>query len=182
MYKQSYRIFNSKDEFVFRVEGFDTIENGENLLWDPRHIFLIGECSGKLQVLLQQQLIYGEQFRYSRKIQENRETYHYTTIDIVNTGNRKIVVQQLGVELPDGFRYNLNEDIEFDRPLCCFPIELEPEQFIKCLWLNDDFRDLLVTRHLHENNKRITFYIQDSAGIYYKRKTTKTPKQFLEEN
>ena len=127
-------------------------------------------------------LIYGEQFRYSRKIQENRETYHYTTIDIVNTGNRKIVVQQLGVELPDGFRYNLNEDIEFDRPLCCFPIELEPEQFIKCLWLNDDFRDLLVTRHLHENNKRITFYIQDSAGIYYKRKTTKTPKQFLEAN
>jgi hypothetical protein len=96
--------------------------------------------------------------------------------------HRKIVVQQLGVELPDGFRYNLNEDIEFDRPLCCFPIELEPEQFIKCLWLNDDFRDLLVTRHLHENNKRITFYIQDSAGIYYKRKTTKTPKQFLEEN
>ena len=86
----------------------------------------------------------------------------------MNTGNRKIVVQQLGVELPDGFRYNLNEDIEFDRPLCCFPIELEPEQFIKCLWLNDDFRDLLVTRHLH--------------GIYYKRKTTKTPKQFLEEN
>ena len=74
------------------------------------------------------------------------------------------------------------EQIEFDRPLCCFPIELEPEQFIKCLWLNDDFRDLLVTRHLHENNKRITFYIQDSAGIYYKRKTTKTPKQFLEEN
>ena len=97
----------------------------------------------------------------------------------MNTGNRKIVVQQLGVELPDGFRYNLNEDIEFDRPLCCFPIELEPEQFIKCLWLNDDFRDLLVTRHLHENNKRITFYIQDSAGIYYKRKTTKTPKQIF---
>ena len=127
-------------------------------------------------------LIYGEQFRYSRKIQENRETYHYTTIDIVNTGNRKVVVQQLGVELPDGLRYNLNEDIEFERQLCCFPIELEPEQFIKCLWLNDDFRDLLVTRHLHENNKRITFYIQDSTGIYYRRKTSKTPKRFLKEN
>lgn len=127
-------------------------------------------------------LIYGEQFRYNRENRKNWETYRYTTIDIVNTGNRKVVVQQLGVELPDGFRYNLNEDIEFERQLCCFPIELEPEQFIKCLWLNDDFRDLLVTRHLHENNKRITFYIQDSTGIYYRRKASKTPKQFLEEN
>lgn len=127
-------------------------------------------------------LIYGEQFQYSSIVRKDYDIYRYTTIDIVNTGNRKIVVQQLGIELPDGFRYNLSDDIEFESSIYGFPIELEPEQFVKCIWSNDEFRDLLVTRHLHENDQRISFYIQDSAGIYYKKRILKTPKKFLEEN
>lgn len=104
----------------------------------------------------------------------------YVGLEIVNTGNRKIVINQFWIELPENYRAVIQPDIT-PAGTVNLPVELDIEQSMFLPWGREKFLGYLQDEKVLLRNQRLVFCISDSAGVTYKCKTTKTVQQYIDD-
>lgn len=99
-------------------------------------------------------------------------------VNFANIGNRKIVIREFWIELPDDFR----ADIQPDNPpngTNYFPLAVDIEESVVLPLSKSTFISYLEREKRLARNKKITFCVEDSTGIIYKCSTSKTVQQYL---
>lgn len=89
----------------------------------------------------------------------------YVSLEVVNTGNRKIIISSYGIKLPDGYKWVILQE-PTPAGITKLPAELDIEQCVSFAWKKD---------------KKVPFFVQDTAGTYYIFKSPKTIQQYLDE-
>ena len=105
--------------------------------------------------------------------------YKYVGVRVSNVGNRKIIIKNMLLELPNKNCAIIQLDAT---PLetISFPIELDIEETVFLPWKEEKFLRLLESEESLRRNQKLTFNIIDSVGSIYKCKTPKTVQQYLD--
>ena len=104
----------------------------------------------------------------------------YASLDVVNTGNRKIIIKNYGIKLPDGYKLIILQE-PTPAGTTKLPAELDIEQCVSFTWKKDKFIKQLQSLSDYPKNKKVPFFVQDTAGTYYIFKSPKTIQQYLDE-
>mgnify|MGYP004514195235 FL=1 len=104
----------------------------------------------------------------------------YVSLDVVNTGNRKIIIKNYGIKLPDGYKLIILQE-PTPAGTTKLPAELDIEQCVSFTWKKDKFIKQLQSLSDYPKNKKVPFFVQDTAGTYYMFKSPKTIQQYLDE-
>lgn len=103
----------------------------------------------------------------------------YVGLNVSNTGNRKIIIRQFFIELPQNYRAVIQPDITLADAVK-LPIELDIEESVFLPWSKEKFLLYLQQEKSIPRNKKITFCVADSTGIIYRCKTRRIAQQYLD--
>lgn len=106
--------------------------------------------------------------------------YEYVSLDVVNTGNRKIIIKSYGIKLDDNQIWVILPE---KTPIgsITLPVELDIEQCVSLTWTKESFIKVLHDLNKYPVGKRVPFFVQDTTGTYYMCKSSKTIQQYLDE-
>lgn len=104
----------------------------------------------------------------------------YVSLEVVNTGNRKIIISSYGIKLPDGYKWVILQE-PTPAGVTKLPAELDIEQCVSFAWKKDKFIMQLQNLSNYPRDKKVPFFVQDTAGTYYIFKSPKTIQQYLDE-
>lgn len=104
----------------------------------------------------------------------------YVGIEIVNTGNRKLIIDQFWIELPENYRAVIQPD-STPAGTVNLPVELDIEQSVFLPWKREKFLGYLRDEKVLLRNQKLVFCISDSTGVIYKCKTNKTVQQYIDD-
>lgn len=105
----------------------------------------------------------------------------YVGVDFVNTGNRKIIIQNFWIELPNGVKAVISPE---QTPIgtLSWPVSVDIEESVFIPWEKAKFLKYLNEEKTLPRNKKITFCVTDSTGVIYKCTTPKTFQQYINES
>lgn len=106
--------------------------------------------------------------------------YQYVSLDVVNTGNRKIIISRCGIKLSNDYLWLIFPD-QTPIGMVNLPIELDVEQSVSLPWKKENFIKVLRELNEYPQDKKVSFFVQDITGAYYMCKSTKTIQQYLDE-
>ena len=106
--------------------------------------------------------------------------YQYVSLDVVNTGNRKIIIKSYGIKLDNNHMWIIFPE---KTPIgyTSLPVELDIEQCVSLTWTKESFIKTLHDLNKYPTDKRVPFFVQDTTGTYYMCKSSKTIQQYLDE-
>ena len=139
-------------------------------LWQTRY-----QNRKKVKITFNESVIYA--FGGSLELADKCQ---YVSLDVVNTGNRKIIISSYGIKLPDGYKWVILQE-PTPAGVTKLPAELDIEQCVSFAWKKDKFIMQLQNLSDYPRNKKIPFFVQDTAGTYYIFKSPKTIQQYLDE-
>ena len=139
-------------------------------LWQTRY-----QNRKKVKITFNESVIYA--FGGSLELADKCQ---YVSLDVVNTGNRKIIISSYGIKLPDGYKWVILQE-PTPAGITKLPAELDIEQCVSFAWKKDKFIMQLQNLSDYPRNKKIPFFVQDTAGTYYIFKSPKTIQQYLDE-
>lgn len=139
-------------------------------LWQTRY-----QNRKKVKITFNESVIYA--FGGSLELADKCQ---YVSLDVVNTGNRKIIISSYGIKLPDGYKWVILQE-PTPAGIIKLPAELDIEQCVSFAWKKDKFIMQLQNLSDYPRNKKIPFFVQDTAGTYYIFKSPKTIQQYLDE-
>ena len=139
-------------------------------LWQTRY-----QNRKKIKITFNESVIYT--FCDSLKLADKNI---YVSLDIVNTGNRKIIIKNYGIKLPDGYKLIIFHE-STPAGTTKLPAELDIEQCVSFTWKKDKFIKQLQDLNDYPKYKKVPFFVQDTAGTYYIIKSPKTIQQYLDE-
>ena len=102
----------------------------------------------------------------------------YIGIDVVNTGNRRVIIKSFWIELPNNVRAVIQPD-NTPSGAIALPATLDIEESIFLPWLKSKFLSYLHDEVNFPRNQKLTFCVSDSTGVIYKCTTQKTVQEFL---
>ena len=111
----------------------------------------------------------------------------YVSMDIINIGNKKVVLEAWGIKTNDHWNQILTswpKEDYFDKCVSVeTPYTLEPECRVSFSYDKELFLKF-ISQKIKENemdaNKKILFFIKDSTGRIYKIKSKKKASEYLE--
>ena len=139
-------------------------------LWQTRY-----QNRKKVKITFNESVIYA--FGGSLELADKCQ---YVSLDVVNTGNRKIIISSYGIKLPDGYKWVILQE-PTPAGITKLPAELDIEQCVSFAWKKDKFIMQLQNLSNYPRDKKIPFFVQDTAGTYYIFKSPKTIQQYLDE-
>lgn len=104
----------------------------------------------------------------------------YVELEIVNVGNRKIVINRYGMIYRGNFWVFAVPD-ETDMMELSKSIELDVEQYTVLKWKKSDFLTQVNNLCAISVNSRIMLFVQDTTGAIYTCKTSDKRKKYLDE-
>lgn len=141
-------------------------------LWQTRY-----QNRKKVKIAFNERVIYA--LGHSIGLATN---YEYVSLDVVNTGNRKIIIKSYGIKLDDNQIWVILPE---KTPIgsITLPVELDIEQCVSLTWTKESFIKVLHDLNLNKYpvGKRVPFFVQDTTGTYYMCKSSKTIQQYLDE-
>ena len=104
----------------------------------------------------------------------------YVGVDFANTGNRKIIIQNFWIELPNGVKAVINPE---QTPIgsLSWPVSVDIEESVFIPWEKAKFLNYLNGEKRLPRDKTVTFCVTDSTGVIYKCNTPKTLQQYINE-
>ena len=119
--------------------------------------------------------------------QQTGESERFISLSAINIGNRKVIIDAWGIKFKgqEAIVVYMPDDVsKFEAMLYKkMPIELEVEESTEFTWSMTKFLKFL---EIHEDeikdNKPITFYVRDTAGIRHCVKTKKTAGEIKRNN
>lgn len=102
----------------------------------------------------------------------------YVGLDIINIENRKVIINQVWIQLPENMRAVIQPDI-IPGLNFTFPLELDVEQSTFFPWCANKFLDYIKSEKKFLKNQRLIFCISDTTGVIYKCKTPKTIGEYI---
>ena len=139
-------------------------------LWQTRY-----QNHKKVKITFNESIIYA--FGGSLELADKCQ---YVSLDVVNTGNRKIIISSYGIKLPDGYKWVILQE-PTPAGITKLPAELDIEQCVSFAWRKDKFIMQLQNLSDYPRDKKVPFFVQDTAGTYYIFKSPKTIQQYLDE-
>ena len=139
-------------------------------LWQTRY-----QNRKKVKITFNESVIYA--FGGSLELADKCQ---YVSLDVVNTGNRKIIISNYGIKLPDGYKWVILQE-PTPAGITKIPAELDIEQCVSFAWKKDKFIMQLQNLSNYPRDKKVPFFVQDTAGTYYIFKSPKTIQQYLDE-
>lgn len=139
-------------------------------LWQTRY-----QNRKKVKIAFNERVIYA--LGHSIGLATN---YEYVSLDVVNTGNRKIIIKSYGIKLDDNQIWVILPE---KTPIgsITLPVELDIEQCVSITWTKESFIKVLHDLNKYPVGKRVPFFVQDTTGTYYMCKSSKTIQQYLDE-
>lgn len=139
-------------------------------LWQTRY-----QNRKKVKITFNESVIYA--FGGSLELADKCQ---YVSLEVVNTGNRKIIISSYGIKLPDGYKWVILQE-PTPAGITKLPAELDIEQCVSFAWKKDKFIMQLQNLSNYPRDKKVPFFVQDTAGTYYIFKSPKTIQQYLDE-
>ena len=97
-------------------------------LWQTRY-----QNRKKVKITFNESVIYA--FGGSLELADKCQ---YVSLDVVNTGNRKIIISNYGIKLPDGYKWVILQE-PTPAGITKLPAELDIEQCVSFAWKKDKF-------------------------------------------
>lgn len=102
----------------------------------------------------------------------------YVGVEFANIGNRKIIIKNFWLELPDN-NCAIIEPAQTPIGSISLPAELDIEESIFLPWEKEKFLNFIEHEKDLPKDKKMSFCITDSTGITYKCKTKKNLSEYL---
>lgn len=109
-----------------------------------------------------------------------RKTESYVELEIVNVGNRKVIISRYGMIL-EGNTFIIAFPEETEMNNISKPIELEVEECARIEWKKSEFVVQLQERCKISDNSKVTLFVQDTTGMMYTYETPKKRMQYIKE-
>lgn len=108
------------------------------------------------------------------------DTEPYVELEVVNTGNRKVILSRYGI-IFNGNVFAIAFPDESEMISILNPIELEVEECTRIEWKKSEFIKQLQEQCKISNNSKVTLFVQDTTGTMYTYETSKRRIQYINE-
>lgn len=102
----------------------------------------------------------------------------YVGVDFTNVGNRKIIIKNFWMELPDN-HHTIIFPASTPIGTVSLPLELDIEESVFLPWEKEKFLEFLKHEESLPQDSTLTFCVTDSTGVTYKCKTKKFVGEYL---